>query len=153
MICRFSGKRKTFTLAHLLRAIPPLGSLLLFSLIACSGARAEENPGAPPMTATTDTAVAPSEDDLKNPEWIQAGKTRFVQTCAYCHGTRGEAGKTRSFETRESWDPQVIHDTISNGRVNGPNVMPSWGGSIPDDMIWKIVAYIKSLSVGYKAGK
>lgn len=125
--------------------------------LACSlvstAAPAEENPGKPPAAIEGSTAAAPSDDDLKNPEWIQAGKTRFVQTCAYCHGTRGEAGKTRSFETREAWDPQVIHDTIANGRVNGPNVMPSWNGSIPDDMIWKIVAYIKSLSAGYKSGR
>jgi mono/diheme cytochrome c family protein len=96
-------------------------------------------------------APVPSAEDLKNPEWIQAGKTRFVQVCAYCHGTEGEAGKTRSFKTREAWDPQVIHDTIAEGRVNGPNVMPSWKGSISDDVIWKIVAYIKSLSADYRA--
>ena len=88
----------------------------------------------------------PSPVNLLDPEWIRAGKTRFIQTCAYCHGTQGEAGKTQSFKTRRNWDPQLIHDTISNGRVNGPNVMPSWKGSIQDDVIWKIVAYIKSLS-------
>lgn len=92
-------------------------------------------------------AAPPSAAELTSPDWILEGKKKFVQTCAYCHGVEGQAGKTRSFKTREGWDPQVIHDTISDGRVNGPNVMPSWKGSIPDAVVWKIVAYIKSLSL------
>jgi cytochrome c oxidase cbb3-type subunit III len=38
---------------------------------------------------------------------------------------------------------QNIHDTIVEGRPNG---MPSFGGHIPDDQIWKITAYVRSLS-------
>lgn len=117
-------------------------AILLSTLIG--GASADEE-------APVTTVPVPTAEDLNNPEWIQAGKMRFVQVCAYCHGTEGEAGKTRSFKTREGWDPRVIHDTIAEGRVNGPNVMPSWKGSISDDMIWKIVAYIKSLSADHRA--
>jgi cytochrome c oxidase cbb3-type subunit 3 len=40
-------------------------------------------------------------------------------------------------------DPQNIHDTVVEGRPNG---MPSYGGHIPDDQIWKIAAYVRSLS-------
>ncbi|HEY0513496.1 MAG TPA: c-type cytochrome [Thermoanaerobaculia bacterium] len=36
-----------------------------------------------------------------------------------------------------------IHDTIVQGRPNG---MPSYGGHIPDDQIWKITAYVRTLS-------
>ena len=39
--------------------------------------------------------------------------------------------------------PQAIHDTIVEGRPNG---MPSYGGHVPDDQIWKIVAYVRTLS-------
>lgn len=98
---------------------------------------------APPVTALMSP---PSLSELRNPDWIAEGRTKFVQTCAFCHGVEGQAGKTRSFKTREGWDPQVIHDTIAEGRVNGPNVMPSWKGSIPDALIWKLVAYVKSLN-------
>jgi mono/diheme cytochrome c family protein len=90
--------------------------------------------------------AAPGIDELRQPEWIAEGRKKFIQTCAYCHGVEGQAGKTRSFRSREGWDPQLIHDTIVNGRVNGPNVMPSWKGSIPDELIWKLVAYVKSLN-------
>ena len=40
-------------------------------------------------------------------------------------------------------EPQNIHDTIVEGRPNG---MPSFGGHIPDEQIWQIVAYVRSLS-------
>jgi cytochrome c oxidase cbb3-type subunit 3 len=36
-----------------------------------------------------------------------------------------------------------IHDTIVQGRPNG---MPSYGGHLPDDQIWKIAAYVRALS-------
>jgi mono/diheme cytochrome c family protein len=91
----------------------------------------------------------PSADDLRRADWIADGRTRFVSACGYCHGQEGEAGKVRSFKERKNWDPQKIHDTIMNGRIRGANVMPPWGGSIPDDEIWKIVAYIKSLSLDF----
>ena len=84
--------------------------------------------------------------ELRQQAAIEEGKDRFIQTCAYCHGQEGEAGKTRPFRTRTDWDPQVIFDTISNGRVRGGNVMPSWKDTISPEDIWKIVAYIKSLS-------
>jgi mono/diheme cytochrome c family protein len=84
--------------------------------------------------------------DLEQDSIIQEGKARFVQTCAYCHGQEGEAGKTRPFKTHTNWEPQAIFDTISNGRVRGGNVMPTWKDAIPPEEIWKIVAYIRSLS-------
>ena len=103
---------------------------------------------ASPMPAA---APAPTLSELRNPDWIAEGRKKFVQTCAFCHGVEGQAGKTRSFKTREAWDPQIIHDTIAEGRVNGPNVMPSWKGSIPDELIWKLVAYVKSLNADAQA--
>ena len=38
---------------------------------------------------------------------------------------------------------QNIHDTIVQGRPNG---MPSYGGHIPDDQVWMITAYVRTLS-------
>lgn len=35
-----------------------------------------------------------------------------------------------------------IFDSIAEGRGEG---MPSWGTKIPEDQIWKLVAYIKSM--------
>lgn len=88
----------------------------------------------------------PTGINLEQDSVIQEGKTRFIQTCAYCHGQEGEAGKTRPFKTHTDWEPQAIFDTISNGRRRGGNIMPTWKDSISPEEIWKIVAYIKSLS-------
>jgi hypothetical protein len=35
-----------------------------------------------------------------------------------------------------------IYDTIAQGRANG---MPAWGSKIPEEQIWELVAYIKSM--------
>lgn len=35
-----------------------------------------------------------------------------------------------------------IFDSIAEGRSNG---MPAWGTKIPQDQIWQLVAYIKSM--------
>lgn len=84
--------------------------------------------------------------DLSRQEWIADGKKQFIQTCSYCHGQEGEAGKVRPFRTHTNWDPKDIFNTISEGRRRGGNVMPTWKEAIPAEDIWKIVAYIKSLS-------
>lgn len=45
-------------------------------------------------------------------------------------------------------EPQNIYDTIVSGRPNG---MPSFGGHISNDHVWKLVAYVRSL--GQLTGK
>jgi cytochrome c oxidase cbb3-type subunit 3 len=39
---------------------------------------------------------------------------------------------------------EQIHATIVEGRPNG---MPAWGGKIPDQQIWQIAAYVRSMSL------
>jgi len=65
--------------------------------------------------------------------------------CAGCHfqGGGGIGPPLMDDEWIYGSDPQNIHDTIVEGRPNG---MPSYGGHIPDDQIWKIAAYVRSLS-------
>lgn len=98
-----------------------------------------------PAAAQATPKAVPSMDQLKDPSWIAAGREKFVPTCAYCHGQEGDSGKNRPFRERSDWDPELIFDTIANGRQRGSNVMPAWGGSIAEEEIWRIVAYIKSL--------
>lgn len=95
--------------------------------------------------ASQTVATVPNADELANPRWVQEGREKFAQACAYCHGQEGDAGKHRPFRERIDWDAGQIHDVISNGRRRGANVMPAWRDSIPDDDIWRIVAYIKSV--------
>ncbi len=40
-------------------------------------------------------------------------------------------------------EPHAIYATIVEGRPNG---MPAFGGRIPDDQVWQLVAYVRSMS-------
>lgn len=98
-----------------------------------------------PAVQAQEAAAVPSTEELRNPEWVQAGREKFGQICAYCHGKEGDSGKNRPFRERIDWDPVQIHDVIANGRKRGANVMPAWKGSLSDDDIWRITAFIRSL--------
>jgi cytochrome c oxidase cbb3-type subunit 3 len=66
--------------------------------------------------------------------------------CAGCHAPGGGGGMGPALSDEE-WiygsQPQNVHATIVEGRPNG---MPSFGGHLPDDQVWKIAAYVRSLS-------
>jgi mono/diheme cytochrome c family protein len=104
-----------------------------------------------PLAGAQENGARPSAEDLRKPEWIEAGRARFVKTCAYCHGFEGDAGKHVPFREHLDWDPAQIHAVITNGRQRGANVMPAWQGAISDDEIWRITAYILSLAGKPKA--
>lgn len=89
--------------------------------------------------------------DVKNPYAGDAaaaaeGRQLFVQyNCAGCHGGRAGGGMGPSLRdslwTYGSSDVQLL-GTITEGRSAG---MPAWGGRIPQDQMWKIIAYIRTL--------
>jgi|SRR5579859_648691 len=90
-------------------------------------------------------AVEPKEADLSNPEVIAQGKKRFNRSCFYCHGYEGTGGKGATLQRRADLTPQVIFDTISNGRVRGSATMPPWKSTLSEEEIIQLVAYIVSL--------
>jgi len=97
-------------------------------------------PGGPlPETAQ----VGPYESNA----WAIAEGQRLYgwYNCSGCHfaGGGGIGPPLMDDEWIYGSDPQNIHATIVEGRPNG---MPSFGGHIPDDQIWKITAYVRSLS-------
>ena len=65
--------------------------------------------------------------------------------CAGCHGARGGGGIGPPLRD-DVWiygsDPASIFQTIAQGRPNG---MPAFGGKIPDEQIWSLEMYIRSL--------
>lgn len=130
------------------RALPLAATLMLGGLLGAGAAVAADSPAvAADAPAAADVAAAvPSAQQLADPEWVAQGRKRFISACAYCHGQQGEAGKGKSFKDRPGWNPAQIHDVIADGRVRAGNVMPAWKESIPDADIWKLVAYIKSLT-------
>jgi cytochrome c oxidase cbb3-type subunit 3 len=76
---------------------------------------------------------------------IGQGKTLYSEyNCAGCHG--GTGGAIGPNLQDEYWiyggDPASVYESIAEGRPGG---MPTWEGKIPEDQIWTLVAYLKSL--------
>jgi cytochrome c oxidase cbb3-type subunit 3 len=112
----------------------------------------------PPPSALIDvpvTKILPGNVDLtpkiKNPVADDAGAAQrgmkyFANfNCIGCHADNGGGGMGPPLMD-EKWiygsDPQQIFATIMEGRPNG---MPSFRGKIPEDQVWQIVAYVRSL--------
>jgi cytochrome c oxidase cbb3-type subunit 3 len=77
---------------------------------------------------------------------LTEGRQLFVRyNCSGCHGGHAGGGMGPSLR-----DPVWIYGSsdahifasIAEGRGKG---MPSWGNQIPQEQIWQLVAYIKSL--------
>jgi cytochrome c oxidase cbb3-type subunit 3 len=74
------------------------------------------------------------------------GRQLFVQyNCSGCHGGRAGGGMGPSLRDSiwiyGSSDAQLL-GTITEGRPAG---MPTWGGRIPQNQMWQIITYIRSL--------
>jgi cytochrome c oxidase cbb3-type subunit 3 len=69
--------------------------------------------------------------------------------CSGCHfnGGGGIGPPLMDSEWRYGSDPASLFETIMRGRPNG---MPSFGGHIPEDQVWKIVAYVRSMGGGVR---
>ena len=111
----------------------------------------------PRITPTASVGVQPGIHptvffgDVHNPYAGNAaaaneGRQLFVQyNCSGCHGGRAGGGMgpslRDSFWTYGSRDAQLL-GSITEGRPAG---MPAWGGRIPEDQMWKIITYIRTL--------
>jgi len=81
--------------------------------------------------------------DLANPEVIKEGSELFRQTCTgYCHGKEG--GPSRAPTLRGA----KLEQSYVRGRImkGSPNGMPAFETILTPDKIWKLVAYVQSLS-------
>jgi cytochrome c oxidase cbb3-type subunit 3 len=77
---------------------------------------------------------------------LAEGRKLFVQyNCSGCHG--GHAGGGMGPSLRDQvWiyggDDAHVASSIAQGRAHG---MPAWGTQLPEQQIWKLAAYIKSM--------
>lgn len=138
-----------------------IGKLLLASsLLACMvGCQNAPGPNTVAMNGPAITAnpVGPVPGDpqhlvyttnpyTNDPVALQDGRRLFNwYNCSGCHGGHAGGGMGPSLRD-EVWlygsrDDQIF-DSIAHGRSNG---MPAWGTKIPQDQIWQLVAYIKSM--------
>jgi mono/diheme cytochrome c family protein len=103
---------------------------------------------------------APADESAReNPreatdESLASGKEVFEGKCTPCHGSKGKGdgplAATLGVDPRNLSDPKSLegksdgdlHWKISTGR----NPMPAFDGDVPDDQIWDVINYVRTLS-------
>jgi cytochrome c oxidase cbb3-type subunit III len=106
---------------------------------------------AAPLFAQLDRAGLPNTSNAlaQNATRVEAGSRTFRQLCTNCHGRSGEGGQgegrgpnlATSWEVRRAKD-QELFGFIKNG-VKG-TAMPAF--SLPDEQIWQLAAFVRSLN-------
>ena len=132
-----------------LAIFPVLALVLLGSVVATQEAR---NPGA----AALRNPVAAT------PESLAAGKRAYDANCASCHGNRAQGAERAGViisiiqEMGGRQAPDLTDDKWDHGSSDGeiftvikrglpPSMMAGFDGRIPDDDIWNIVNYLRTL--------
>ena len=85
---------------------------------------------------------------LDDPAAIEEGKHRFSASCTgYCHGREGRVSRAPKLRGK-TYDPNWLYARIDKGSPGGASglVMPAFGTMLPPEEIWKLVAYVMSLS-------
>jgi mono/diheme cytochrome c family protein len=79
---------------------------------------------------------------LDDPEAVSEGARRFSSSCTgYCHGREGRVSRAPKLRGK-TYDPGYLYARIANGFPP----MPAFQTVLPPEEIWKLVAYIMSLS-------
>lgn len=101
-------------------------------------------PGLNYSPATVDPRAAAY---YNNPDAVSTGKRLFEQyNCSGCHSNGGGGMGPSLMDDEWIYGGRLeqIHQTLVQGRPNG---MPSWGGKIPDEQLWQLAAYVRSMSL------
>lgn len=111
-----------------------------------SAPRASTIQPASPLTGGVKEAAKNDSPYEENAYAVAQGKRLYRwYNCNGCHanGGGGMGPPLMDSTWRYGSDPASIFATITRGRPNG---MPSFGGHIPDDQVWQLVAYVRSMS-------
>jgi cytochrome c oxidase cbb3-type subunit III len=106
---------------------------------------------ASPDTIFPDSGVLPPPDPraaayANNAPAISEGQFLFTSmNCVGCHAHGGGGMGPALMDEKWRYGGRIdqIAASIAEGRPNG---MPSWRGKLTDDQIWKLAAYVRSLS-------
>jgi cytochrome c oxidase cbb3-type subunit III len=101
-------------------------------------------PGLTQSAVTNDPRAAEYYD---NADAVNTGERLFKQyNCSGCHSNGGGGMGPSLMDDEWIYGGRLvqIHQTLVEGRPNG---MPAWGGKIPDQQLWQISAYVRSMSL------
>ena len=135
--------------------------VLALVLLAAAGCQREtrnlqsSNESAPMQIRTTDLqagASTPLQPDARRAEYennaynLSEGKRLYTWfNCVGCHAHGGGDSGPPLMDGQWRYGGQIeqIFATIQQGRPNG---MPAFGGKIPEQQIWQIAGYVRSMS-------
>ena len=133
-------------------------SLLLLVLLVPSCKQEQRSlvnqpPSGDTQWARYEVNVAPSRDFAQVKTWwdhnawsMSEGKQLYeAYNCVGCHAHGGGGMGPALMDNKWIYgsEPYQIYASIRQGRPNG---MPSFRGKVPDNQIWEIVAYVRSMS-------
>ena len=117
-------------------------------LAACEREKREFDPG--PEGAQLDKSMVAVDRIThyeRNAYALAAGKRLWTwYNCSGCHATGGGGASGPALMDSKwvhGWDAAAIYESIAAGRPNG---MPAFRGRIPEDQLWQLTAYVRSLS-------
>ncbi|HEX3179636.1 MAG TPA: c-type cytochrome [Methylomirabilota bacterium] len=91
-------------------------------------------------------AASPRGPYGENAWAVSEGKRLFqAYNCNGCHANGGGGMGPPLMDAKWLYgsEPENVYATIVEGRPNG---MPAFGGKIPDQQLWELVAYVRSMS-------
>ncbi|MBS0284333.1 MAG: cytochrome c [Proteobacteria bacterium] len=136
-----------------------LAALALLALGGCHRQAREQPRAAPDRPGVIASALLPGElaslvtNDRRadayydNAAAVNEGMRLYkAYNCNGCHSAGGGGMGPSLMDKEWIYGGRLaqIHQTLVEGRPNG---MPSWGGKVPDDELWKIATYVRSLSL------
>ncbi|WP_026873463.1 c-type cytochrome [Inquilinus limosus] len=99
-----------------------------------------------PGGSSPQTAANPKGQEYEHNAYAMSQGKRLFQwyNCSGCHGNGGGGSGPALIDDKWIYGSGIdnIVATIREGRPNG---MPSFRGRIPDDQIWQIAAYVRSM--------
>ena len=117
-----------------------------FSEVAPSSGRPRSVPQTQ-LTAGGTSPAAMARNPYEDNAWAVSEGKRLYQAynCNGCHANGGGGMGPALMDARWIYggEPQNVYATIVEGRPNG---MPAFGGKIPDQQVWQLVAYVRSMS-------
>jgi cytochrome c oxidase cbb3-type subunit III len=146
--------------SRFLTSAAALGAVTLLLLNGCAKGSAQSPPAAPASDhAVITSAFEPGVDHslvtidprasavYDSAEAVNTGMRLFSQyNCSGCHSNGGGGMGPALMDDQWIYGARLeqIHQTLVEGRPNG---MPAWGGKIPDQQLWQIAAYVRSMSL------
>ena len=117
-------------------------------VVACEREKREFDPGPEGAQLTRSLSnVDRIEHYERNAHALAAGKRLWTwYNCSGCHASGGGGASGPALMDTQwvyGWDAASIYQSIADGRPNG---MPAFRGRIPEDQLWQLSAYVRSLS-------